>query len=317
MPAPPVFIDTDYAELARAKRWLSRLPRIRMRTPFDRVVAHGVVLALELALAPTIRTSGLRIETRSVLSLGKRLKLRIFRPEGRIRGVHLDVHGGGWCAGNARMDDKPNAALAREHGIAVVAFEYGLAPKHSIREIIGWCDAAAVWLMQNARREFGTDQFTIGGESAGAHLALCTMLKRRDLFRGALLYYGIYDLAGSDGVRNAPRDTLIFHAPTMLPCLQLLTKGMTDEQRRAPDISPAFADLSRLPPVLLICGTDDPLLMESENLRAWWQKENDNASIVLVPHAPHAFNRLPIEIARKTDEFAHAWLSERFSAHSQ
>jgi acetyl esterase/lipase len=317
LPAPPVFTEHDYAELRRIKHWLNRLPRIRMQTVVGRAIAHWIVLVLELALIPSVRRSGVRIETRSVLSLGKRLKLRILRPEGKIRGVHLDIHGGGWCAGNARMDDKPNAALAMRHGIAVVGFEYASAPKHSVREIISWCDAAALWLAENARREFGTDRFTIGGESAGAHLALCTLLKRRSLFRGALLYYGPYDLSGSDGLRNAPRDTLIFHAPTMLPCLQLLTKGMTDEERRAPDISPAFADLSGLPPVLLICGTDDPLLMESENLRAWWQKSNDNAEILLVPHAPHAFNRLPISIARKTEEFAHAWLSERFSAQSQ
>jgi acetyl esterase/lipase len=92
---------------------------------------------------------------------------------------------------------------------------------------------------------------------------------------------------------------------------------MTDEQRRAPDISPAFADLSGLPPALMIGGTDDPLLDESEALRARWHGANGNADILLVPGAPHAFNRLPVGIARKTEDFAHAWLSERFSAHSQ
>jgi acetyl esterase/lipase len=280
-------------------------------------MSHGVILALEAFHAPRVRRMGVEIENRSVVALGRRITLRILRPPAKLRGVHLDFHGGGWCSGNARTDDVPNAELALACNVAVVAVDYSHAPRTPLTDILAECEAAAVWLSENARREFGSTRMTIGGESAGAHLAVCTMLRRRLLFHAALLYYGIYDLAGSEGLRAAPRDTLVIHAPTALSSLRQLTPKMTDKERRAPSISPAFADLSGLPPALFIAGTADPLLAETENLRARWKEANGNADILLVPEAPHAFNRLPAEIARKTNAYARAWLSDYFSAASQ
>lgn len=317
MPPLPVFSERDIGELRRANTWLARLPRVRMETRIERAIAHGTVLALEAALLPYTRRLGVAIETRRVISHGRRIRLRILRPPGRLRGVHFDIHGGAWCAGNARMNDLPNAALARACNVAVVSMDYGRAPRTPLRAIIAECEAGALWLAENAKREFGTIVMTIGGESAGAHLALCTLLKRRALFSAALLYYGIYDLSGSAALRAAPRDVLVFHQPTILSSLRQLTPGMSDEERRAPDISPAFADLSGLPPVLLVAGTRDPLLAESEELRARWKAVNGNADILIVPEGAHAFNRLPVAIARKTADYAHAWLSDHFSAVSQ
>jgi len=317
LPPLPAFTNDDRAELSRACRWLQRMPRARMKTAFGRKMSHAAVLAFRAFHAPRVRRMGVEIETRSVVALGRRITLRIVRPPGKLRGVHLDFHGGGWCTGNARMDDVPNAELAIACNIAVVAADYGPAPRTPVTDILAECEAAAVWLAENAKREFGSTRMTIGGESAGAHLAVCTMLRRRLLFHAALLYYGVYDLSGSEGLRAAPRDTLVIHAPTALSSLRQLTPRMTDAERRAPSISPAFADLSGLPPALFIAGTADPLLAETENLRARWKEANGNADILLVPDAPHAFNRLPVEIARKTDGYARAWLSDYFSAVSQ
>src|SRR5215467_4696377 len=61
-------------------------------------------------------------------------------------------------------------------------------------------EATAAWLVQNAKREFGTDVLTIGGESAGAHLTAVTILRMRDRhgytgFRGANIVYGAFDLS--------------------------------------------------------------------------------------------------------------------------
>lgn len=317
MPKPPVFTERDIEELRRANIRLDRLPRVRMHTQIERSIAHAVVLGLEAVLLPHVRRAGVGVETRSVVSLGRRIRFRIIRPPGKLRGVHFDIHGGAWCAGNARMDDLPNVALAKACGVAVASLDYGRAPWTPLRTILAQCEAGAVWLAENARREFGAARMTIGGESAGAHLALCTLLKRRSLFCAALLYYGIYDLSGSEALRAAPRDVLIFHQPTMLPSLRQITPGWSDEERRGPDVSPAFADLAKLPPALMLCGTRDPLLAETETLRARWQAANGNADILIVPEAPHAFNRLPIAIARKTQDYVHAWLSDHFSAVSQ
>jgi acetyl esterase/lipase len=231
--------------------------------------------------------------------------------------VHLDIHGGGWCAGNAQMNDQPNSALAVACQVAVVSVEYGRAPEVSIAELIDQCEAASAWIAENAQREFKTDRVTIGGDSAGAHLALCVLLRRPRRFRAALLYYGCYDLSGGAGLRNAPRKTLVFHAPSMLSCLHLLTPGMSDEERRDPKLSPLYADLKGLPPALLISGTGDPLHTESVQLYARWRAAGADTRLLEVPEAAHAFNRLHIEVARKTETYAHAWMSNYFSAVSQ
>lgn len=317
MVSPPIYSLSEIAELQRMNARLAWLPRVRMKTWVSRRIAHLVVLVLETFYSRGIGRTGVTVETRSIIAFGKRISIRILRPPGRSRGVHLDIHGGGWCAGNARMNDKPNAALAIACQVAVVSVEYGRAPEHSIRELIEQCEAVAAWLGENASHEFKTDRLTIGGDSAGAHLALCVLLRRPRRFRAALLYYGCYDLAGSNGLRNAPKNTLIFHAPTMLGCLHLLTPGMSDEERRAPEISPLFAELKGLPPALLISGMADPLHTESVQLYAKWRAAGADTRLLEVPEAPHAFNRLHIEIARKTESYAHAWLSNYFSAVSQ
>lgn len=317
MLSPPAFTPDDMAELRRANKRLAWLPRVRMKTWLSRRIAHLVVLILEIFYHRSVSKSDLSIETRSIIAFGKRISIRILRPPGKLRGVHLDIHGGGWCAGNAKMNDQPNAALATACRVAVVSVEYGRAPEDSIHELIDQCEAAAAWLSENAWREFKTDRLTIGGDSAGAHLAACVLLRRPHRFRAALLWYGCYDLAGSSGLRNAPKNTLIFHAPTMLPCLRLLTPGMSDEERRSPDISPLFADLKGLPPALLISGMADPLHTESVQLYARWRAAGADTRLLEVPEAPHAFNRLHIEVARKAEAYAHAWLSNYFSAVSQ
>jgi acetyl esterase/lipase len=314
---PPAFTESDLAELRRMNTRLSYAPRVRMKTVVSRRISHLVVLLLETFYSKGVGKTGVSVETRSIIAFGKRISIRILRPPGKLRGVHLDIHGGGWCAGNAKMNDQPNSALAVACQVAVVSVEYGRAPEHSINELIEQCEAAAAWLSENATREFKTDRITIGGDSAGAHLALCVLLRRPRRFRAALLYYGCYDLSGSKGLREAPKNTLVFHAPSMLPCLQLLTPGMTDEERRAPEISPLFADLKGLPPALLISGMGDPLHTESVQLYARWRAAGADTRLLEVPEAAHAFNRLHIEVARKTEKYAHAWLATYFSAASQ
>ena len=68
------------------------------------------------------------------------------------------------------------------------------------RRIRDDCETAAAWLVQNAKKEFGTDALTIGGESAGGHLTAVTILRMRDRhgytgFRGANIVYGAFDLS--------------------------------------------------------------------------------------------------------------------------
>src|SRR5438067_3565527 len=127
------------------------------------------------------------------------IRLRTFAHE-QPDGVLLHIHGGAWMAGSPEMMDLLHEIIVETCHVAVVSVDYRLAPEHPYPAGPDDCEAAARWLLQNGRREFGTDALTIGGESAGGHLTAATILRMRDRygytgFRGANIVYGPFDLA--------------------------------------------------------------------------------------------------------------------------
>jgi acetyl esterase len=93
------------------------------------------------------------------------------------------MHGGGFYMGSAARGDAYNRSLAHALGIAVVSVDYRLAPEHPWPAAPEDCETAALWLVEEAGTRFGTARLAIGGVSAGATLAMTTLLRLRD--RGA------------------------------------------------------------------------------------------------------------------------------------
>jgi acetyl esterase/lipase len=154
-------------------------------------------------------------------------------------------------------------------------------------------------LAEHAHDEFGADQLLIGGESAGAHLAAVTLLRMKnkhaaiDRFVGANLVFGAYDLSRTPSQRGvgvaAGTDIL---DSTGFP-LDLFLPGRSEEQRRDPDISPLYADLSGLPPALFSVGTNDHLLDDTLFMAARWEAAGNRTELLVYPDTPHACIALP------------------------
>jgi acetyl esterase/lipase len=251
---------------------------------------------------------------------------------GTPRGVYLHFHGGGWTLGAAHHMDAPNLRLARACGLAVVSVDYRLAPEHPYPAGPDDCEAAALWLVEHARREFGCDRLAIGGESAGAHLAVVTLLRLRDRhglrafdppgahdlgddaspgFRAAQLSYGAYDLSFTPSVRRWGERNLILSTP--------IIEWFTDhfvgpELRMHPDVSPVYADLSGLPPALFSVGTLDPLLDDSLFLHARWQAAGNRAELAVWPGGVHGFNAFPIPMAERANQRIESFLRDGLAA---
>lgn len=230
---------------------------------------------------------------------------RLLVPPGEIRGVYLHFHGGGWVLGEARYSDVANWALARHCQLAVVSIDYRLAPEHPFPAGPDDCEAAARWLVEHAGQEFGSDTLLIGGESAGAHLALLTLLRMRDRhgfrgFAGANLVYGMYDLEMTASVRRWGRRNLILSTPIIEWFLDHAVPDSTE--RKEPGISPLNADLSGLPPAHLCVGTLDPLLDDTLFLHARWLAAGGAASLFVAPGGIHAFDQFPIPLAKQARE---------------
>ena len=241
------------------------------------------------------------------------LATRTFVPDGDPSAVVLDIHGGGWCLGSAAAGDLPNQRLADRAGVVVVSLDYRLAPEHPWPAGADDCEAAARWLLAEAPRRWGCDRLVLAGESAGAHLALVTLLRLRDRdgaaerIAGSSLAYGAYDLGMTPSQRAAARSPVI-DAATLRACYQHLLAGSTPEDRRDPSISPLYAELGGLGPALFSVGTRDALLDDSLFLAARWAAAGDPADLDLYPECPHGFPAFPLELARVFEERRADWI---------
>jgi acetyl esterase/lipase len=317
------FPEPSDAEMDQVRRMNARLrwaPRFRAPTPLGRIAIQAMLGAQTFF---PVGLRGVGVSTQRIAHMGHTVSLRILAPaQGEVRGVYIDYHGGGWAIGTAAMDDLVNAAIVRETGIAVISVDYTTLPDIAFENQIAQAHAAADWAFEHAKADFGARDLFIGGESAGAHLAACSLLRLRDTrsdfarLKGAVLFYGPYDLSATQSVRNATRDTLVLDGPAMVPGIAKLLPDRDEAGRRAPDVSPLYADLARLPPALLLAGTIDPLIDDSRLMAERWKAQSGNARLIVVPESPHAFNRLPTRLAARTNAFVRAWLQRRLAAAS-
>ena len=161
------------------------------------------------------------------------------------------------------------------------------------------CEAAALWVLEHAERELGSDRLLIGGESAGAHLAACTLLRLRDRhdavdrFGAANLVFGIYDLGGTPSQRAMTERPDLLTAEQIEYFTELFTPGRSVEERRDPDISPLYADLHGLPPALFTVGADDHLVDDTLFMAARWALAGNQAELLVYPETPHGGIGMP------------------------
>jgi acetyl esterase/lipase len=231
---------------------------------------------------------------------GNDIPLRIINPTQPPRGVYLHIHGGGWVLGASDLQDPMLERIADSTGQAVVSVEYRLAPEHPYPAGPDDCEAAAVWLVRNAKAEFGTDALTTGGESAGGHLTAVTILRMRDRYgytgwRGANLVYGAFDLSMTPSQRHFGNRRLVLRTIDMQQFYNAFLPTETD--RRVPDISPLYADLAGLCPALFSVGTADALLDDTLFMHARWIAAGNPAELAIYPGGAHGFTLFPNALA--------------------
>ncbi|MFJ5877242.1 alpha/beta hydrolase [Streptomyces sp. NPDC093088] len=244
----------------------------------------------------------------TVEAAGRRVPVRILTPAGGPpRGVHLDVHGGGFFMDSAAHGDRRNRALADALRVAVVGVDYRLAPEHPWPAAPDDCEAAALWLAEKAGARFGTSRLTIGGSSAGATLALVTLLRLRDRdaagrFAGAALQFGTYDLSARTPAGRRIADEYFLRAYA----------GHV-EDRTVPDVSPVYGVLDGLPPVLLVVGDEDVLLEDNLALAGRLSSAGNDVELRIYPGAPHGFTGHPTAMAGTALDGVDSWLRDRIA----
>lgn len=197
---------------------------------------------------------------------GNAIALRSYRPavDGDLP-VLMYFHGGGFVMGTLDIADSPCRQLANVTGAIVVSVDYRMAPEHKTPAAAEDCYAATQWAAQNAA-SLGGDGARLGvsGDSAGGNLAAVVALMARDrggpAIKAQLLVYPVTDLRpGTDAypsrVENGEGYLLTNRALGWFVEQYLDKPGDVDNIYN----SPIKADLTGLPPAMVVTAGFDPL----------------------------------------------------------
>jgi acetyl esterase len=112
---------------------------------------------------------------------GREIPVRLYRPRpGRLPAL-VYLHGGGWVAGSIASHDGFCGALARDAGIVVANVHYRRAPENPWPAPNDDAYAALAWLAAQADiLDIDAGRIAVGGDSAGAHLAIGAAIEARD-----------------------------------------------------------------------------------------------------------------------------------------
>lgn len=246
---------------------------------------------------------------------GRKVEVRIVPPRsGSPRGAYLHLHGGGLVFGSADQDDAMLERIADATGLVAVSVEYRLAPAHPYPAAWDDCEAAAVWLARSVKAEFGGRALAIGGESAGATLAVPVLVRMRDKhgftgFHAANLSYGNYDTSMTPSQIWIGAHRYLIGTEDIRRCSSAYAPDVS--QRRDPDMSALYAELSRMPPALFTVGTLDPFLDDSLFVHARWIAAGNHAELAVYPGAPHGFNLIGHPHAAAANARIDAFLEKR------
>lgn len=219
------------------------------------------------------------VEDRVIPGPGRPIPVRIYRPkeEGGPRPLHVFFHGGGFVICDLDTHDALCCELTRLAGCITIAVDYRLAPEAVFPAAVDDAQAALNWAAQNAAA-LGADpaRIVVGGDSAGANLAAVVSLRAKTAGGPAIalqvLAYPVTEQAEDLPSRlrygsgyGLERDVMTWFTEQYLP---------DPADRPHPDASPLrAADLSGLPPALVITAGCDPLVDEGEAYARRLQEE--------------------------------------------
>ena len=177
-------------------------------------------------------------------------------------GVFLHLHGGGYVMGDPAGSRSLTTALARASGWEVISVDYRLAPAHAFPAAVeDAVDAYAALLAAGVPAR----SIIVGGESAGGGLAVAALVAARD--RGMDMPAGVIALSpwanlaceGESYITRHGRDPIL----TLTVLKDMAAEYLAGTDAKQPLASPALADLTGLPPMLIQVGSEEVLLSDA------------------------------------------------------
>jgi epsilon-lactone hydrolase len=204
------------------------------------------------------------------------------------RHVVLYFHGGVYAMGDAFLAADLASQVGRRTDAKVISVDYRLAPEHPYPAAVDDALAAYEALLENG---IAPSDIALAGESAGGGLAIATLVNARDhglpLPTAAFVMspYADLTLAGTSIETKHEVDPLLSRE-----ALQARIPDYTSGQDAALGlISPVFADLSGLPPLIVQVGSHEVLLDDAVRLARQAASADVEVTLDVTPQVPHVF----------------------------
>lgn len=268
---------------------------------------------------------------------GMRYSLAIPRDELRS-GLILYLHGGGYTAGGIEYAKGFSSVLSAETGMRVLACEYRLAPEFPY-------PAALDDVLSAYRYALGTgvfaDSIVLVGESAGG--GLCYSLSLRITEEGLPAPAGIIAISpwcdltlsgesyetNKDNDPSLTKERLAFFANAYVGALNFTNpksrkpknakaiEGEKQSLKSSPLVSPIFANLSDMPPSLIIAGGDEILRSDSEVMHQKLLEFGSSSRLMVKEKMWHAYLLYGLKSQKKDFLEINAFLKSVLPAGSQ
>mgnify|MGYP001131441605 CR=1 FL=1 len=242
------------------------------------------------------------------------VRLRLHRPAASgVLPAMLYIHGGGWTLFSIDTHDRLMREYAARAGIAVIGIDYSLSPEHKFPTALHEIVEALDWIAGNAA-QLGVDpaRIFVGGDSAGANLAVAACLLRREqglpMPAGMVLNYGAFAPEATDSYRHFDGPLYSLEAAEMDEFWANYVERAGDLAN--PLVAPLLADLHGLPPAFLAIAECDILADGNRAMADRLAAAGVAVEAVVYPATTHSFleavSIAPIA-ARALDDQA-AWI---------
>ena len=228
---------------------------------------------------------------------GGEFRVRLYRPlaTGHALPVLVYLHGGGWSIFSIDTHDRLMREYAQATGAVVVGVDYALSPEHRYPVALEQCVDTVRWLREHAQDlRIDASRLALGGDSAGANLALCTALVLRDEGSGRdpralLLNYGGFDTFISEEARAALGTSDDMLSGEEMDAFWRSYLGDDPRNRQDPLAVPMHASLHGLPPAFLVLAERDVLAEQSVRMADALREHGNAVELRRYPGASHSF----------------------------
>ena len=204
------------------------------------------------------------------------------------RHIVLYFHGGVYVLEDAFQVADLASQVGRRTGAKAISVDYRLAPENPYPAAVNDALAAYEALLQNGT---APSDIVLAGESAGGGLAVATLVNARDhglplpAAAFAMSPYADLTLAGPTIETKREADPLLSRE-LLQPRVIDYTAGQDPALGL---ISPIFADLSGLPPLIIQAGTHEVLLDDAIRLARQAATADVEVTLDITPGVPHVF----------------------------